>query len=48
MVEAANPGDRAFDAHSKSGVRNPAVFSQIEIPLERRLGQAMLVDPLKE
>src|SRR5208282_4695694 len=34
VLQSADPGDRALDAHAEAGVRNAAVFAEIEIPLE--------------
>src|SRR6266478_3188023 len=45
---AANPGDRALQAHSEAGVRNAAVAPKIEIPLERFFGQVVFPQALQE
>ena len=34
MLQAAHPGDESLDAHPEAGVRNAAVFAQVQIPLE--------------
>src|SRR6185437_3357472 len=46
VVEAADPGHRALDAHAESGVRNRSVAPQIEIPLEGVDWQIVLLDAL--
>src|SRR5437660_3800924 len=45
---AANPGDRALQAHSEAGVRNTAVAPKIEIPLERFFGQVVFAQAPQE
>jgi membrane associated rhomboid family serine protease len=42
VVEAADPGDRALDAHAEAAVRDAAVAAQVQVPLEGFLGQLML------
>ena len=34
VLQAADPGDGALDAHAEAGVRNGSVAAQVEIPLE--------------
>src|SRR2546430_16033585 len=34
VVEAAQPGDAALDAHAETGVRHGAVAAEIEVPAE--------------
>ena len=34
MLQTAHPRDETFDAHAKAGVRNRAVFAQIQVPFE--------------
>ena len=46
VLGAANPRDRAFEAEAKAGVRHAAVAAEVEIPLERFLGQVVLVQAL--
>src|SRR6267154_3367115 len=38
---AANPRDRALEAHSEAGMRHAPVAAQIEIPLERFFRQVV-------
>src|ERR1700691_6036307 len=44
VVQAADPGDYALDAHAETGVGNAAISPQIEIPLEGFAWQAVRVD----
>src|ERR1700682_9525 len=45
---AANPCDRALEAHSEAGMRHAAVAAQIEIPLERFFRQFVFAQSLQE
>src|SRR5205809_7936587 len=45
---AANPGDGAFEAQSKTRVRNAAVAPQVEVPLESFFGQVVLVETFEQ
>ena len=44
VLDAADPGSDALHAHAKSRVGDRAVLAQFQIPLERFLGQTLLVD----
>src|SRR5208283_3990336 len=48
VLQAADPGHCALNAHAESRVRHTAVLAQVEIPLERLFRQAMLVNALKQ
>ena len=48
VLEAADPGHQAFNAHPKPGMRYVAVPTQVEIPLECLLWQAVFGDPPEE
>src|SRR5580698_2487610 len=48
VLEAADPGYGALDAHTEASVRDAAELAQIEIPLERFFGQIMLVNALQQ
>ncbi len=48
MLEFADPGDHALDAHAEAAVRHGAVAAEIEIPLERFLRQIVLLDPRQQ
>ena len=48
MVEAADPGHDALDAHAEAGVRHAAEAAQVEIPLERFARQLVLLDALQQ
>ena len=41
MFDAAHPCDSAFDAHAKAAMRDAAVATKIQIPIERILWQVM-------
>src|SRR5713226_661454 len=45
---SANPGDGAFNPQTESGMRHAAVAPQVQIPLERFLGQIVLADALDQ
>jgi hypothetical protein len=47
-VPNRNPGYCSFDAHTETAVRDAAEFTQIQIPLERLFGQAVLVNTLQQ
>ena len=44
MVEAADPGDGALDAHAETAVRHTAVAAKVKVPLEGFPGQFVVVD----
>jgi hypothetical protein len=44
VVEAANPCDRALDAHAEAAVRDAAVAAEVQVPLEGLLGKVMFFD----
>jgi len=44
VVEAADPGDDALDAHAEAAVRDRAVAAQVEIPLKGFFGQLVFID----
>ena len=44
MVEAADPGDGALDAHAEAGVGDAAVAAQVEVPLEGGEREVVLFD----
>src|SRR5689334_13209065 len=44
MAEPADPGDAPLDPEAEAGVRKGAVTAQIEVPLERLLGELVLLD----
>src|ERR1035437_2647804 len=48
MVQAADPRYRTLNPHTETGMRYPAKFPQIEIPLERLLRQIVLVNPRQQ
>src|SRR5579864_9750721 len=48
VLEAAYPGHGTLDAHAEAGVGDAAELAQVEIPLERFFGQAVLVDSLEQ
>ena len=48
MLSSANPGDGALQAQAEAGVRHAAVAAQVEIPLERFLGQIVFAQALDE
>src|SRR5579872_2793434 len=48
MLQPANPRHGAFNAHAKPAMRHAAVLAQIEVPFERLLRQAMLVNALPQ
>ncbi len=48
MLEAAHPGNKALDAHAKSGVGHGAVAAQIQIPFEVRFRQPVLLQTLPQ
>src|SRR5689334_4388970 len=48
MRDAANPGDRALDAESKSRVHEGAVFPQVEIPAVRLFWELLRADPREQ
>ena len=48
VLEAADPGDDALDAHAEPAVRHAAVAAQVEVPLEGLLRQLVLLDPLQQ
>ena len=45
MVQTADPGDATLYAHSKAGVRNRAIFAQVNIPVEGFLRQVVFCEP---
>src|SRR5688572_11778036 len=48
VVQAADPGDHALDAHAKAAVGHAAEATQIEIPLKGFLWQLVVLDALLE
>ena len=44
VVEAADPGDGAFDSHAEAGVGDASIAAQVKIPLEGFFGQVVLFD----
>ena len=48
VVEAADPGHDALDAHAEAGVRDAAEAAQVEVPLERFVRQLVLLDALQQ
>ena len=44
VIEAADPGHRALNAHAEARMRHAAVAAQVEVPLEGFLGQVVLLD----
>lgn len=44
VVEAADPGYGALDAHAEAGVGDAAVFAQVEVPLEGVEREMVLFD----
>src|SRR5579859_200237 len=48
MRHAGDPRHHAFDAHAETGVRERAVFANVEIPLERLDRQVVLLDALQQ
>jgi hypothetical protein len=48
VVEAADPGYGALDAHAEAAVGDGAVAAQIEIPLEGFHGELVLLDAALE
>src|ERR1035438_4419439 len=48
MVEAADPRDRALNAHAEAAVGNAAVAAQVQIPLKGFPGQLVLVNAAAE
>src|ERR1044071_4404564 len=45
---AADPGHDALDAHAEAGVRKGAVLARVEVPLEGRSGELVLLDALQQ
>jgi hypothetical protein len=43
VFQAANPGYRAFDAHSEARMRNGTELPQIQVPFERFFRKLMLL-----
>src|SRR6267378_6486695 len=48
VLRPANPGDRAFQAHSEAGMRHAAVAPQVEVPLERLFRQVVFAQALQQ
>ena len=48
MLQTANPGDCALDAHTEAGMRYRAEFPQIEVPLEDLTGKPVFFEALDE
>ena len=44
VVEAAEPGHQALDAHPEAAVGHAAVAPEVQVPLQGLLGQVMLLD----
>src|SRR5579864_9254901 len=48
VLEAADPGHSALNAHAEAPMRDAAELAKIEIPLKGLFRQAMLVDALQQ
>src|SRR5579862_4234345 len=48
VLEPADPCDRPLDPHPEAAVRNAAELPQVEIPLERFLGQIVFANSLQQ
>jgi hypothetical protein len=48
VVEAADPGDDALNAHTEAAMRDGAVAAEIQIPLEGGDGESVLLDAGEE
>src|SRR5207248_9176240 len=48
VLQATNPRYRALDAHAETAMGDTTELAQIQIPLERFLRQAMLVNALQQ
>ena len=48
VLYAAQPGCDALDTHSKTRVRDGAIFAKLEVPLKGFFRQVLLVDALKQ
>src|ERR1017187_3199158 len=48
VLQSADPGHGALDAHAESGVRNAAELAQVEIPLEGVFRQFVLMNALQQ
>src|ERR1051325_1762235 len=48
VLQAADPRHGALNPHAKAGVRHTAKLAQVQIPLERRFRQPMLMDTLEQ
>ena len=46
MIDAAEPGDAALDAHAEACVRHTAETAQVEIPVER-LARKLVADAFR-
>ena len=44
VVQAAEPGHQALDAHPEAAVGHAAVAPQVQVPLQGLLGQVMLLN----
>jgi hypothetical protein len=44
VVQAADPGYGALDAHAEAAVGNAAVTPEVQVPLEGFLGKLVLLD----
>ena len=44
VIEAADPGYGALNAHSEAAVGDAAVATEVQVPLEGLAGQVVLVD----
>src|ERR1035437_10008174 len=48
VLQPADPGYAALDSHAEPAVRHGPVLTQIDVPIERLLGQMMLLDALEQ
>src|SRR5208337_225041 len=48
VLQAADPGYGALDAHAEPGVRDAAVLAEIKIPFECFFGEVVFLDALHE
>src|SRR5438067_11951868 len=48
MLQAADPRDGPLNSHAKPGMRNAAIFAQIQIPLEGLFRQMVFPDALQQ
>src|SRR5579864_8386804 len=48
VLQAANPAYDSLDSHPKPGMRDAAIFAQIQVPLESRFRQPVITDALEQ